>query len=91
MVQQPENSFYFVYRLESRRSAYLRSKRRKRAKGQSWIKRVVAEMGGKDAIIVGDEADLDSAASGVVAGGVRFSGTKMFGLFALDCGRKSSR
>ena len=30
-------------------------------KGQIWIKRVVAEMGGKDAIIVDREADLDSA------------------------------
>ena len=29
--------------------------------GQVWIKRVVAEMGGKDAIIVDDEADLEAA------------------------------
>ncbi len=33
--------------------------------GQIWIKRVVAEMGGKDAIVVADDADLDSAASGM--------------------------
>src|SRR5437588_2086238 len=31
--------------------------------GQLWIKRVVAEMGGKDAIIVADDADLDEAAN----------------------------
>src|SRR3989454_4368044 len=31
--------------------------------GQLWIKRVVAEMGGKDAIIVADDADLDEAAT----------------------------
>src|SRR5258706_3620692 len=36
--------------------------------GQIWIKRVVAEMGGKDAIVVADDAaDLDAVASGVVA------------------------
>ena len=34
--------------------------------GQLWIKRVIAEMGGKDAIIVADDADLDAAATGVV-------------------------
>ena len=34
----------------------------KTREGQIWIKRVVAEMGGKDAIIVADDADLDSAA-----------------------------
>ncbi len=44
--------------------------------GQRWIKRVVAEMGGKDAIIVADDADLDSAASGVVASAFGFQGQK---------------
>lgn len=33
--------------------------------GQIWIKRVVAEMGGKDAIIVDAECDLDAAVEGV--------------------------
>jgi 1-pyrroline-5-carboxylate dehydrogenase len=46
------------------------------AKGQRWIKRVVAEMGGKDAIIVADDADLDSAAEGVVASAFGFQGQK---------------
>ena len=44
--------------------------------GQRWIKRVVAEMGGKDAIIVTDDADLDLAASGVVASAFGFQGQK---------------
>jgi 1-pyrroline-5-carboxylate dehydrogenase len=44
--------------------------------GQRWIKRVVAEMGGKDAIIVTDDADLDSAAAGVVASAFGFQGQK---------------
>ena len=44
--------------------------------GQIWIKRVVAEMGGKDAIVVADDADLDSAASGIVSAAFGFQGQK---------------
>ncbi len=44
--------------------------------GQIWIKRVVAEMGGKDAIIVADDADLDEAATGVVQSAFGFQGQK---------------
>jgi 1-pyrroline-5-carboxylate dehydrogenase len=46
-------------------------------KGQLWIKRVVAEMGGKDAIIVDRDAkDLDDAAAAVVASAFGFQGQK---------------
>ena len=44
--------------------------------GQIWLKRVVAEMGGKDAIIVDDEADLDAAVEGVALSAFGFSGQK---------------
>ncbi len=44
--------------------------------GQIWIKRVVAEMGGKDAIIVADDADLDDAALGIVQAAFGFQGEK---------------
>jgi 1-pyrroline-5-carboxylate dehydrogenase len=45
--------------------------------GQLWIKRVVAEMGGKDAIIVDrDFTNLDEAASAVVASAFGFQGQK---------------
>jgi 1-pyrroline-5-carboxylate dehydrogenase len=44
--------------------------------GQKWIKRVIAEMGGKDAIIVDREADLDEAAQGVAASAYGFQGQK---------------
>ncbi len=44
--------------------------------GQIWIKRVIAEMGGKDAIIVDSEADLDAAVQGVVASAFGFQGQK---------------
>jgi 1-pyrroline-5-carboxylate dehydrogenase len=43
---------------------------------QRWIKRVVAELGGKDAIVVADDADLDAAVAGVVASAFGFSGQK---------------
>jgi 1-pyrroline-5-carboxylate dehydrogenase len=44
--------------------------------GQIWIKRVVAEMGGKDSIVVAADADLDAAADGIVASAFGFSGQK---------------
>ncbi|MBI4866177.1 MAG: L-glutamate gamma-semialdehyde dehydrogenase [Candidatus Wallbacteria bacterium] len=44
--------------------------------GQRWLKRVVAEMGGKNAIIVADDADLDSAAQGVTAAAFGYQGQK---------------
>lgn len=44
--------------------------------GQLWIKRVVAEMGGKDSIIVDRDADLDTAADGVVQSAFGFGGQK---------------
>jgi 1-pyrroline-5-carboxylate dehydrogenase len=44
--------------------------------GQIWIKRVVAEMGGKDAIIVDADTNLDEAATGVVQSAFGFQGQK---------------
>jgi 1-pyrroline-5-carboxylate dehydrogenase len=43
---------------------------------QLWIKRVIAEMGGKDAIIVDESADLDRAVSGVSASAYGYQGQK---------------
>lgn len=43
---------------------------------QLWIKRVVAEMGGKDCIIVDETADLEAAAQGIVQGAFGFQGQK---------------
>ena len=45
-------------------------------KGQLWIKRTVLEMGGKDAIIVDADADIDSAVEGVAAAAFGFQGQK---------------
>ena len=45
-------------------------------KGQIWIKRVVAEMGGKDAIIVDREVDVDEAVQGVMVSAFGYQGQK---------------
>jgi 1-pyrroline-5-carboxylate dehydrogenase len=44
--------------------------------GQVWIKRTVLEMGGKDAIIVDADADLDAAVEGVAVSAFGFQGQK---------------
>jgi 1-pyrroline-5-carboxylate dehydrogenase len=44
--------------------------------GQKWLKRVIAEMGGKDSIIVDDQADLETAAQAVIASAFGFQGQK---------------
>ena len=44
--------------------------------GQIWIKRVVAEMGGKDCILVDEEADIDAAVEGVAVAAFGFQGQK---------------
>ena len=45
-------------------------------KGQLWIKRVIAEMGGKDAIIVDANSDLDKAVDGVLVSAFGYQGQK---------------
>ena len=45
-------------------------------KGQIWIKRTILEMGGKDAIIVDSEADVDAAVEGVAVSAFGFQGQK---------------
>jgi 1-pyrroline-5-carboxylate dehydrogenase len=48
----------------------------KKVADQIWIKRVIAEMGGKDLIIVDSEADLDRAVAGVQASAFGYQGQK---------------
>ncbi|MDR4945266.1 L-glutamate gamma-semialdehyde dehydrogenase [Neobacillus cucumis] len=48
----------------------------KLSQGQIWMKRLIAEMGGKDTIVVDKEADLELAAQSIVAGAFGFSGQK---------------
>jgi 1-pyrroline-5-carboxylate dehydrogenase len=44
--------------------------------GQRWLKRVTAEMGGKDAIIVDSNSNLNDAAQGIVTSAFGFQGQK---------------
>ena len=46
------------------------------AQGQIWIKRTILEMGGKDAIIVDADTDLDVAVEGVAQSAFGFQGQK---------------
>ena len=46
------------------------------APGQRMVKRVIAEMGGKNAIIIDETADLDEAVAGVIASSTGYSGQK---------------
>jgi 1-pyrroline-5-carboxylate dehydrogenase len=47
-----------------------------RQEGQNWLKRTILEMGGKDATVVDETADLDAAAEGIVAAAFGFQGQK---------------
>ena len=42
--------------------------------GQNFLKRVIAEMGGKDAIVVDENIDTDMAAEAIVTSAFGFSG-----------------
>ena len=53
--------------------------------GQKHLKRVIAEMGGKNAIIVDESADLDQAVAGAVQSAFGYTAPKMFGLFSSNC------
>ncbi len=44
--------------------------------GQVWLKRVVAEMGGKNACVVAEDADLDEAAAATAQSAFGFAGQK---------------
>ena len=44
--------------------------------GQRWLKRVVAEMGGKDAIVIDDQTDIEAAAQATIASAFGFQGQK---------------
>ena len=48
----------------------------KQIENQRWVKRVIVETGGKDAMIVDDSADLDAAAADIVKSAYGYSGQK---------------
>ncbi len=44
--------------------------------GQKWLKRSILEMGGKDAVLVDETANLEEAANGIVQGAFGYQGQK---------------
>ncbi len=48
----------------------------KTSPGQKWIKRTILEMGGKDGMIVDEEADVDAAAEGTAQAAFGYQGQK---------------
>jgi 1-pyrroline-5-carboxylate dehydrogenase len=48
----------------------------KASPGQKWIKRTVLEMGGKDGMIIDEEADIDAAAEGTAQAAFGYQGQK---------------
>lgn len=75
MVVHPKTRF-IAFTGSKQVGLHINEQAAKTREGQIWIKRVIAEMGGKDAIIVADDADLDSAALGATQAAFGFSGQK---------------
>ena len=50
--------------------------------GQKWLKRAILEMGGKDAVLVDETADVEAAAGGDCCQRVWFPGAEMLGRVA---------
>ena len=57
----------------------IRARAAKASPGQKWIKRVVAEMGGKDSVVVAADPISTASAKGAVAAAFGFQGQKCFG------------
>jgi 1-pyrroline-5-carboxylate dehydrogenase len=75
MVEHPQTRFVaFTGSREVGTQIY--EKAAKVQPGQKWLKRMVLEMGGKDAVLVDETADLDAAAAGIVASAFGFQGQK---------------
>lgn len=75
MVENPKTRFVvFTGSREVGTEIYAKTARVQR--GQQWLKRSILEMGGKDAILVDETADLDAAAEGIVTSAFGFQGQK---------------
>ena len=75
MVEHPKTRF-LSFTGSKEVGLHLAAEAGKTRPGQRWIKRLVAEMGGKDAIVVDETADLDAAATAIVSAAFGLSGQK---------------
>ena len=79
-----------VHRLGARSASRSSERPPRRRDGQDHVKRVVAEMGGKNCVIVDADADLDEAVPAIVKLGVRLRRAEVLGLLAGPrCTRRS--
>ncbi len=75
MVEHPKTRFIaFTGSMDVGKGIY--EKAAKVVPGQKWLKRAILEMGGKDAVLVDETADLEAAAQGIVASAFGFQGQK---------------
>ncbi len=75
MVEHPKTRF-IVFTGSREVGVGIYEKASKVQAGQIWLKRAILEMGGKDAVVVDETADLDSAAEGIVTSAFGFQGQK---------------
>lgn len=75
MVEHPETRF-IAFTGSRAVGTGIYEKAAKVQAGQRWLKRSILEMGGKDAVVVDETADLEEAAKGIVAGAFGFQGQK---------------
>jgi 1-pyrroline-5-carboxylate dehydrogenase len=75
MVQHPKTRF-IAFTGSRDVGLHINELAAKPQRGQVWIKRVIAEMGGKDAIVVDRESDLDQAVEGVAVSAFGYQGQK---------------
>ena len=76
LVDAPGRGTHRLHRLAEGRPWRSTSRRRRRPAGRTTSRSVIAEMGGKNAIIVDDDADLDEAVQGVVDSAFGYAGQK---------------
>lgn len=75
MVDHPETRFV-AFTGSRAVGTQIYEKTAKVVNGQKWLKRAILEMGGKDAVLVDETADLEAAASAIVASAFGFQGQK---------------
>jgi 1-pyrroline-5-carboxylate dehydrogenase len=75
MVEHPKTRF-IAFTGSKEVGLWIHETAAKAQPGQKWIKRTILEMGGKDAVVVDETADLDEAAKGIVQSAFGFQGQK---------------
>ena len=76
LVDHPERRPHRLHRLARRSACEINRQAADTQPGQEHVKRVIAEMGGKNAIIVDDDADLDEAVAASSESAFGYAGQK---------------